>query len=231
MILNATPYPSIIRANSRHRITRRHTSNITCNAKSTKSQRLFNIYGEVVRETDSGNIDPAAIGDDVTSWHYYNLNTADYLVACKNRIVVRAGINNTAGPLVAQSYTYFDGNTLASTPPSRCEPTREVSYSTDTAYSNVFKTYDDWGNLATVKDPVGNVTSTAYDAAWHLFPETVTSPVTSLASKTEWDMVCGVPVKQAGFNGSLTQTPLTGDVTTTSHDALCRPVTTTSPGV
>ena len=137
----------------------------------------------------------------------------------------------TASPMIAQSYTYFDGNTLASTPPSRCEPTREVSYSTDTAYSNVFKTYDDWGNLLTVKDPVGNVTSTTYDAAFHLFPETVTSPVTSLASKTEWDMVCGVPVKQAGFNGGLTQTPLTGEVTTSSYDALCRAVTTTSPGV
>jgi YD repeat-containing protein len=76
----------------------------------------------------------------------------------------------------------------------------------------------------------GKITTTTYDPTWKLFPVKTQSPIATLSTKTEWDMTCGAPTRQAGFNGDLTQTSLTGEVTTQTYDALCRPLRTDTPG-
>jgi RHS repeat-associated protein len=78
-------------------------------------------------------------------------------------------------------------------------------------YANTFYTYDDYGNLRTVTDPVGIVTTTDYDAATATFPwRTVTGSLTNT-------------VLHDPRNGSvLAATNAQGMVTANSYDPLLR---------
>jgi YD repeat-containing protein len=197
-------------------------------SKSVKVARLFDGYGNVSREIAYGN--SSVSGDESTSWTNYAANTAAYLVSCPVESITRAGINITTNPALAWKQLFRDGAATHTAVPTRCELTRERVYTTSTAYADTLTSYDAWGNVASQTDPVGNVTANSYDGAYHLFLTQAQTPLAGLSTKTDWDMVCGLPVKQAGFNGSLAQTPSTGEVTTTSYDALCRELRKDMPG-
>jgi RHS repeat-associated protein len=197
-------------------------------AKTTKTRRSFNLYGDVTREIDDGNLDVS--GDEVTRWVSYYPNTTDYITSCPGQSFVRAGAAVTTNPNISRSVFRYDGAISSATPATRCELTTQLDYKTDTAYGLTSKTYDLYGNVISSKDHFNNSTTTTYDSEYNLYPVTVTSPIATLSTKTEWEKVCGVPTKQAGLNAELSDTPLTGDVSTTTYDALCRPLLTTTPG-
>jgi RHS repeat-associated protein len=197
--------------------------------KTTKTLRTFNLYGEVTREVDYGNL--AVTGDEVTQWNYFYPNTTEYLVACPSLTYVRAGAGVTTNPLLASRQTRFDGGASFNVPPTRCEPTVERTLlSAANDYATTTSTYDLYGNRTVSTDAMGNATTTTYDDIYHLYPVKVQTPLAHLSTETTWDTVCGAPTKQTGFNGDLTHTPLTGEVTTTTYDALCRVDVKTSPG-
>jgi RHS repeat-associated protein len=196
--------------------------------KSTKIARQFSLYGALVREIDYGNL--ATPVDDVTHWLYYYPNTTDYLTECLALRSSSAGVLSATNPLLSRTEFRYDLSNFYYTAPSRCELTAQVDTVAGSTTTTTLKHYDGFGNVDTQTDAMGQVTTTAYDLTYSLFPVSVTSPIAALSTKTDWDMTCGLPVKQAGFNGTLAQTPLTGEVTTTTYDTLCRPLTTIAPG-
>jgi RHS repeat-associated protein len=197
--------------------------------KKTKTSRSFDLYGNVAREVDEGNAD--TVGDESTTWSSTYPNTTDFLTGCIARKFTAAGIAITTNPILAESQTYFDGATSLAAPPARCEPTTEwTRLTTSSVWSSITHAYDSFGNRISTNDAARNTTTTTYDASSNLYPTVVQSPIAALSSKTEWDPVCGAPIKQAGYNASLSQTPLISEVTTTTYDAFCRVDLKTFPG-
>jgi RHS repeat-associated protein len=197
-------------------------------AKTVKVARSFDLFGSVTQEIDYGNND--VTGDEATTWTAFYPNTTDYLVACPADVTSRGGIAVATNPVIARKSLFFDGEASETTPPSRCEATRERSYITTSTFADTQKSYDAFGNVLTITDPMGNVTTNSYEPTTQLYPATVQSPITALSTKAQWDLTCGAPAKQAGFNGTLAQTPLQGEVTTITYDPLCRELRKDMPG-
>jgi YD repeat-containing protein len=197
-------------------------------AKTVKLTRVFDLYGNVTTDYDYGNFD--VTGDEVTTYHYFYPNTAEYLVSCPAYDDSYAGISGASR--IGLHLNYFDGATSYTAPPaSRCEPTLALDWiSAAAGYATTSRRYDAYGNVLTTTDAMSNVSTNTYEPTTQLFVTATQSPIATLSTKTEWDTVCGVPTKSAGFNGTLAQTPQTGEVATTSYDALCRPVMVITPG-
>jgi RHS repeat-associated protein len=204
------------------------------NFKSTKTARQYTIYGEVARDMDYGNL--AVTGDELTQWLYYYPNTTDYLVNCLAVKTSSAGILSSTNPTLSKSEFRYDGSNYYYVAPTRCELTTQVDTVAGSTTVTTQKGYDQtYGNLISTTDAMGNTTTTTYDATWKLFPERVDSPIPALSSKTGWNYVCGVPVAQAGFNGSFTidaqgLVTTSGEASKTTYDDLCRPLRTDNPG-
>ena len=207
---------------------------LTGAVKTTKTTRGFDGYGNETKVIEYGNLDVA--GDESTMTTGFKPNTTDYIVGCPASQYTALGVNTTS--YIAFSFnTYSPAGAYTDPPPGAtgCELNKQQTYMGSTGYATSLQRFDAWGNVDRATDPLGNVTDTTYDADYQLFPEKLEAPlvtagVARLASKTEWDKTCGLPVRQAGFNGAVTQTPLQGEVTTTAYDMLCRPTTVTTPG-
>jgi RHS repeat-associated protein len=197
-------------------------------AKTVKVARSFDLFGSATQEIDYGNNDVA--GDEATSWTSFYPNTTDFLVACPADVTTRSGIAVATNPIIARKSLFYDGAASETVPPSRCEATRERAYITDTTFADTLKSYDAYGNVLTVTDPVGNVTTNTFEPTTQLYPATVQSAIAALSTKTQWDLTCGAPTKLAGFNGTLAQTPATAEVTTITYDPLCRELRKDMPG-
>ncbi len=207
-----------------HNTTSQSTEHQGTAAKTVKTTRSFNLYGEVTREIDHGNVD--VTGDEVTAWTGYFPNTGAYLVSCPASKTTRAGAGVTTNPILAYSLVRYDGAATPSTPPVACAPTYERVQlaASPVAYANTLHTYDAYGNRTASTDAVGNITVTDYDPVYNLYPVKVTTPLTNLFTTTTWDTTCGAPLSQSGYNGFL------GEVTTTAYDALCRVTERDFPG-
>ncbi len=199
--------------------------------KKTRRERQFDLYGNMTNEIDRGVYETGAanvLGDETSTWNYFYPNPTAYLMSCPARTLTNGAVDGVTTTL-ADRLHYFD-NAPYGTPPMHCEITYMREYSAAGVNSLSLFTYDAYGNVATTTDPVGNVTTTTYDATTNLYPVKVQSPIVALKTETAWDPVCGVPLKQSGYNGNLTQTPATGEVTTFTYDTFCRETRRDMPG-
>ena len=196
--------------------------------KVLKTTRVINMYGEVQRETDHGNVDVS--GDETTTWNTFYPNTANHVTACAAQSITRTGIADTTALVLARTQNFYGGATTLNTPPVNCNITQQRRYWSASGFAVTTYIFDHLGNLIEQTDPVGNKTLTTYDGVFGLYPIKVEHVGTGLQTETAWDYVCGLPVKQTGFNGDQAQTPATAEVTETSYDGLCRLSAQRSPG-
>ena len=153
----------------------------------------------------------------------YHPNTERYLIDYP--AVVMTFNNAAGGPANRNSYIFYvyDNGTSA-TPPVKGNITSKFVALDPTApangYSRTLYAYDSDGNVISRTDPVNGVTTYQYDGTYNLFPVEERNPLYALGDArqktvTSWDFVCGMPA---------TQTDVNGNTTTTSYDALCRPL-------
>ncbi len=145
-----------------HNTTSQSTERQGTAAKTVKTTRSFNLYGEVTREVDHGNVD--VIGDEVTAWTGYFPNTGAYLVSCPATKTTKSGAGVTSNAIIAASQVRYDGAAAPSTPPTACAPTYERVQvaASPIAYANTLHAYDAYGNRVATTDAVGNITVTDY---------------------------------------------------------------------
>ncbi len=193
----------------------------------------YDLYGNVVQVNDLGVTDTT--GDEKVIYVGFAPNTTDYMVSCPAWSVTYAGlvaINAPGATKLDEMNHVYDSSANSSVAPTRCEETSTVKWVSGTAYSKSTRSFDIYGNVISLVDPVGNRTDTLYDATTSLFPVEVRLPKyfsayfnnpTDARYKTTatWDAVCSKP---------LTQTDLNGQVTTRSYDALCREAQVNYPG-
>ena len=186
--------------------------------KSSKQEFAFDLYGNVNRVTDQGELVNA--GDEKTSFVTFTPNTADYLVSCAGREQTFEGVNLTTTPLLAESQVYYDGAGAYTTAPTRCEATTRRGLISGTTFATTTREFDSFGNVVADVDAMGNRTGTIYDAESSLYPVETRLPKyfapgndTNFKTTATWDTVCAAP---------LTQTDLNLQVTTNTYDALCR---------
>jgi RHS repeat-associated protein len=193
--------------------------------KKTKITHDFDNYGNDFQTIDYGNLD--VVGDEISSYHGYFPNTADYVSTCAGYEQAFEGVGAT-GKLLAQTLNYFDGVLDYSIPPTRCEITLKYNMTTFGNFATTQMSYDAFGNLKSSVDPVNARTEMDYDAATNLLPtETrlpryfAATPDLNFKTTTSWDSVCQKPLIEVDLNGQTTYT---------AYDALCRTSTVSRPG-
>ncbi len=211
-------------------------------SRTVRTDRAYSAYGEVNAITERGiwhatSNNPAnVVGDERYTAIGFAPNTSLYIVDKPNRKRVYTG-TSTSGTLLAQSYFAYDTAGSWETPPTKgdvTKTTRTIS-DPDAGYSEVVTkaTYSDRGNLATMEDELGTVTTYAYDNDFKLFETSRTVVVTKTAEagdqtrtfrhETDWSpwAHCGKPRKLIAPNGATT---------TFDYDVFCRETRRDLPG-
>jgi RHS repeat-associated protein len=211
-------------------------------SRTVRTDRAYSAYGEVNAVTERGIWNATStstanfVGDERYTAIGFAPNTSLYIVDKPNRKRVYAG-TSTSGTLLAQSYFAYDSAGSWETPPTKGDVTKTTRTLTDpdAGYSAVITeaTYSDRGNLATMEDELGTVTTYAYDDDFKLFETSRTVVVTKTAeagsqtrtfqNKTDWTlwMRCGKPAKLTAPNGAAT---------TFTYDVFCRETRRDLPG-
>ncbi len=187
-----------------------------CKRKYTS--RTFNAYGEVTQEVDYGNYD--ATGDEDTETKTYVPNPTAYIVKLPADVKTFQGVG-TAGALLNETITYYDGAASWNQAPSAGLPTKLSKWlSSPSSFVQTSKEYDSWGNVTAEVNALGARTTFVFDATYHLFKTSTTNALTQTTTSA-WDVSCGEPTQSTDLNNQPT---------TLTYDALCRLATKTEPG-
>ena len=179
--------------------------------------RAFDVYGNVTQETSWGDYDED--GDETTIRYRYRVNKLSYIVGKPAMISTFAG-TAVAGRPLAQTVTFYDGNDDWRVAPLRGKPTRSALWlDTTNSYISTTATYDDWGNLTSETDALGNATTYEFDNTRQF----VTRTTNALGHRTtaRWDPACATRTQIVAPNGGVTKR---------RYDALCRLTRTDTPG-
>jgi len=180
------------------------------NAKRTYAKLTYDAYANVTQAINYGDYD--FIGDEKTTTTTYYPNTSAYLVQFPADVRTFLGVGTT-GSQLNESVTYYDGATVLSTPPTVGNATKGGNWlNTTNGFALSSTQYDVYGNATLVTDPLGNKTSSAFDATYHQFPIGKTNALNQTTSGT-WDPACGAATNVTDANGQSV---------TIQYDALCR---------
>ena len=120
--------------------------------KSTYQQFAYDSYGNVTTFFDAGEVFPNNnAADDVTASIAYFQNTDAYIVNKPNSVVVR----DASGTILRKRTAVYDNATG--------NLTQLTLHNTGTANSVWSMSYDAFGNISTISDPVGYSLTYAYD--------------------------------------------------------------------
>ena len=126
---------------------------------------------------DYGQVDwttGADVGTDyIRTVLTYGSNAANYIYG----LVTSKISYDMNSAILARSYAYYDGSTIAGTVTNGLVTRSDVWNKVGTVESllSTYNTYNGYGQLLTSKDPLNNTTSVAYDATWSMFPLTTTN--------------------------------------------------------
>ncbi|CAN7654582.1 SpvB/TcaC N-terminal domain-containing protein [Pararhizobium sp. LjRoot235] len=179
------------------------------NTRTTKTTRVFDIYGNITEELDHGRTDVG--GDEVFSQTAFVHNRNAYLVSLPAWTRLYKGTSSSGQLLKAPNFGYDSQGSGAV--PTKGQLTTRLDYTKPgTAQRNTF-TYDAYGNLATSTNGENETTSYAYDGTHHLFVIKTTHPSGLIETATP-NAACSAPATKSGVNGVVTRY---------TYDVLCRP--------
>ncbi len=186
--------------------------------KRRYTNRTFNAYGEVTQEIIYGDYDTT--GDEDTATTTFVPNTALYIVNKPADVKVHQGVG-TAGALLKETLSYYDGAATWNQAPSAGLPTQVARWlSSPSSFLATKKEYDAWGNVTADENALGARTTYVFDATYHMFRTSETNALGQSMTAT-WDAACGAPIGKTDLNGQTT---------TMTYDVLCRLSTKTEPG-
>ena len=191
--------------------------NLTGSCKRTLLQIGYDQYGNGSTTYEYGDYDVA--GDERTSVRASVPNTGSYIVSLPAYENIYAGIG-TGGALLKQTLFEYDGNGTYAAAPSKGLLTRKKAWNNQTgSYVTRAFGYDAWGNQTSETDERGSTSTTEFDGSRHVLDTRRCNALGQCSSKS-WD------TSRELINS---ETDLNGNVTSYSHDALGRPVTTWLP--
>ncbi len=192
--------------------------------------------GNLTKTIQLGEVD-LKTGNDIpgdsrsVETEYLNNPTgSNYLLGLPKHTIAKD--NN--GSIVRQSWLYYDGHTDNNALPIQGFVTKKESWAGVGSINPTAKyTYDSYGNVMTTVDPMGNISTVAYDNTYHLFPLKTTNTLTH-SVESEYYGINGVALDDgAGYKGMWGQIKSTTDPNDQKgvrvYDALGRVYKTISP--
>ncbi|MBU1125344.1 MAG: VCBS repeat-containing protein, partial [Candidatus Omnitrophica bacterium] len=167
-----TPYPGTFQ------VLLRQTDEYTYyeDGTSTQTQTTFayDSYGNPILKKEWGDV--GISGDEREEITEYSHNRADWLINYPSRRYLRA----PDGTISQEEWFYYDDAQDFNTAPTQGLLTKTeialynpLSRTTQRAFQRY--SYDEFGNLRTVTDPLGRITATEYDEQTHLYPARTTN--------------------------------------------------------
>jgi RHS repeat-associated protein len=180
-----------------------------CGRQSRQTMEYADGYGNVTREDHYGDINDST--DDFTIQRVFALNTTDWIIGLPARETTYAGAGAVPGNRIAEINFDYDGTTTDCAihpvrtpipPPIRGNRTRVSSW-LDTGPSNpeTVMSYDSYGNVVCSRDPLGNITRTAYDST-RTFSVSATNVLGHVATSKYYG-VDGVPWSSSALDPGL----------------------------
>lgn len=186
--------------------------------KRKYKSRTFNAYGEAPQEIDYGDYD--LTGDERTTSTIFVPNRTAYIVNRPADVKEHQGAG-TAGALLNETLSYYDGATAWSQAPTAGLETKTARWlSNPSSFVETSKEYDSWGNVTAEVNALGARTTFAFDATYHLFKTMETNALAQTITAT-WDVVCGRPAQTTDLNSQVTKL---------TYDSMCRLYEKTEPG-
>ena len=203
------------------------------NCKQTQTKYEYDAYGNPTKVSSMGEVvgGNAITGDELYSYTEYINDTTNWILGVPKHSYTNKSDDSTR---VAESWNYY-ASTYNGTPdyalttlPKFLRKT-EVGYvftRGDSANPFVTTTYDQYGNVTSVSDALGNTTTTAYDSTFHQFPISVTN-----ALGTAYTYYYGINADgDSSFTGSglwgqiKSVKDINGNFIRTKYDTLGRPL-------
>ena len=183
----------------------------------------YDAYGNLTETVEEGEYyDPNednrsdVTGDGRTTIHEYTYNTNDWIMNTLAHTKLQDADNTT----VAEKWFYYDNSTSYNASPTKGNLTKEEDWCDTGTNPTTEMTYDEFGNIHTIEDARGNVTTNSYDDDYYQFLEVVTNA----AGKTQ----------QFTYDALLAKITATTDAngvtTTTEYDPFGRPKKIIEPG-
>jgi YD repeat-containing protein len=142
--------------------------------RQTRVKYEYDTYGNPAKVISEGDV--VIQGDEKTQITEYAYNTADWIVSLPKHIY----LVDAANAKVSEKWFYYDNHSNIDEAPDEGILTKEESWLHNpvTAKSDRISaqySYDEYGNLITVTDVLGRVTTTVYDSLCRSYPVCVTN--------------------------------------------------------
>ena len=171
-------------------------------------------YGEV-SVADAIASSYSDIGSDLVRTHY-DYATSTLATSTLTGFPTYEIIYNQSGTQVSETKHYYDGLPYGQV--AKGNETQTARWISGATYATTSNAYTSFGLIGSTTDPLGNVTTTAYDAN-NLYPATVTNALNQTTAYV-YDPRYGQPTQVTDPNNL---------VTTTTYDALGRPLQVNGP--
>jgi YD repeat-containing protein len=152
------PYPNV------HFVTLDRTVSSVCDGdatcKSTAVRLTYDVYGNVTRTDDEGDVDAPGLERSVLT--SYAVNAPAWILSRPQLVQTL----DAQGAVISQRRFYYDGATSTATAPIKGNLTREEAWRNlpTVAWLPTRLAYDAYGNLTQVTDAIGRVTRSTYDS-------------------------------------------------------------------
>jgi len=143
-------------------------------AKITKSAYEYDSYGNVLKETQFGDVSMS--GDEKFNYAEYLYNTNSWIVNLPKHIYSYYGIDSDAGK-TSETWMRYDGQSYGKVPKKGDLTYLGQWLNTGTNPVTTYG-YDSYGNLINITDPLGRVSKTLYGItdSTYTFPEKTINP-------------------------------------------------------
>ena len=175
--------------------------------RTTRTTYEYDNYGNPIKVTNLGDVN--VVGDEKVSNIEYVYDQGLWILGlpCHNYL------EDAQAQIVSQNWLYYDGNTSWQNQTlSRTLLTKEEAWLDTGSNPTTSYNYDEYGNLLTATDALGNATTTTYEPTYYTFPQTITNTLGHTVQYT-YDPKTGQ---------ILTSTDPNGQVTTNEYDILGR---------
>ncbi len=183
------------------------------NPQTKRTTFEYDAYGNVTKQSELG--DTAITGDERTTTYSYMPNTATWIVGKP----YSTQTNDAAGNAISRTNYFYDG-IPSPIPPTKGDLTRVERWLSSGSSPSTWYEYDAYGNQTAVIDAKGNRTTTAYEATYKQYPQTVTNALGHV-EQYAYDPKFGVVMSVTDANGQIT---------TNTYDVFGRPSTVVRPG-
>jgi len=157
-------------------------------------------YGEVLGSDDGSYVDTG--DDDRTTTYEYAVDSSGMITSLPSSIV----LTDSDGIQAQEALYIYDE--LAYGLVETGNVSEQQVWVSGSDYASTNYTYDAYGNVLTMTDPLGNVTTNVYDS-YGLYPETITNALSQVKT-VEYDLSAGAPTSIEEINGSITETDYDG---------------------